>query len=187
MPLVNGALFVLEDDPPPTRLRWFCDWDGDAAPGFDDVDEAVAWGLARASGVVVRTLKGAFYLAGERPSEWGPDIEFSPWPASPLDRRKIDTDYEEAMAAVYDEEAARQVYEQDRDCWLAKHAPDLVGRVPVHECVIEDTDGDSFIQFEELSASGEVCGARTQAGTYAFGDSRTVLAAASGLRPVSLD
>jgi hypothetical protein len=183
MPRLKGRLFVLEDDPPPTRPRWFCDWDGNAAPGFDDLDQAVAWGLARARGVVVRTLKGAFYLAGERPSDWGQDIEFSPWPPSPLDRRKIDTDYEEAMAAGYDDEAAWQFYEQDRDRWLAEHAPDLVGRTPVHECIIEDTDGDPFIHFEELSATGEVCGARSQAGTYAFGDCRAAIANASGLRP----
>jgi hypothetical protein len=31
----RGTLFVLEDDPPPARPRWFCHWDGAPAPGFD--------------------------------------------------------------------------------------------------------------------------------------------------------
>jgi hypothetical protein len=44
----RGTLFVLEDDPPPTRPRWFCHWDGASAPGFENLEDAVSWGLRRA-------------------------------------------------------------------------------------------------------------------------------------------
>ena len=65
----RGTLFVLEDDLPPTRPRWFCHWDGTFAPGFENLDGAVRWGLERARTVIVRTLGGLFYQAGDRPAD----------------------------------------------------------------------------------------------------------------------
>jgi hypothetical protein len=182
-PSLKGTHFVLEDEPPPNGPRWFCHWDGNDAPGFDDVDEAVAWGMVRARGIVVRTISSEFYLAGERPSDWGQDIEFKAWPPSPEERRRIDVDYEEAMVAAHEEDAARESYEQDRGRWLAEHAPELIGLEPVHECIIEDTVGEPVVEFEELSTGRDVCSGRSRTGLTAFGDARTVLLTLGGLQP----
>ena len=50
----TGTLFMLEELPFEGRRRWYCDLDGADAPSFDDLEEAVIWGLDRAAGVVVR-------------------------------------------------------------------------------------------------------------------------------------
>jgi hypothetical protein len=95
----RGTLFVLEDDPLPTRPRWFCHWDGASAPGFENLEDAVSWGLRRARTVVVRTLGTVFYWAGDRPSDWGDyDLEggLRAWPPSVAERRAIDAAYEAA-------------------------------------------------------------------------------------------
>jgi hypothetical protein len=86
----RGTLFVLEEQPPTTRLRWYCHWDGESAPGFDSVEEAVIWGLERASGVIVRTVDCVFYLAGRRPADWGADLDLRAWPPEQAERDLID-------------------------------------------------------------------------------------------------
>jgi len=181
----RGTLFVLEDDPPPTRPRWFCHWDGADAPGFENLDDAVSWGLKRARTVVVRTLGGAFYWAGDRPSDWADyDLEGGrrAWPPSAAERRAIDAAYEAAVAAARADSAARDAYEYARLSWFLEHAPELAEREPAHECVIQLPGDGQWIEFEELDPSGAVCGARGQGtGMYGFGSAGQALAAASGL------
>ncbi len=181
----SGTLFVLEDDPPPARPRWFCHWDEASAPGFQNLDDAVSWGLKRARTVIVRTLGGVFYWAGDRPSDWA-DYELEgglrPWPPSAAERQAIDAAYEAAAAAAHADSAARDAYEYARLSWLLEHAPELAEREPAHECVIQLPGDDQWIEFEELDPGGAVCGARRQGtGTYGFGSGGQALAAASGL------
>lgn len=180
----RGTLFVLEDLPP-DRPRWFCHWDGAPAPGFDNLEDAVSWGLKRARTVVVRTLGTVFYWAGDRPSDWGDDDLEGPlraWPPSPAERRAIDAAYEAAVAAASADSAARDAYEHARMGWVREHVPELAGCAPAHECVIQLPGDEQGIEFEELDLGGAVCGARCQAtGTYGFGSADQALAAASGL------
>jgi hypothetical protein len=181
----RGTLFVIEDDPPPTRPRWFCHWDGASAPGFEHLDDAVSWGLERARTVVVRTLGSVLYWAGERPSDWRDyDLEggLRAWPPSAAERRAIDAAYEAEAAAARADSAARDAYEYARLGWLLEHVPELAECEPAHECVVEVPGDDQWIEFEELDPGGAVCGARRQgAGRYGFGSAAQALAAASGL------
>jgi hypothetical protein len=181
----RGTLYVLEDDPPGTRPRWYCHWDGASAPGFENLDDAVSWGLERARTVVVRTLSTAFYWAGDRPSDWGDDDLEGPlraWPPSAAERRAIDTAYEAAVAAEQAESAARAAYEDARMSWLREHAPEFAGRESAHECSIELPGEERSIEFEEFDLAGAVCGARCQGtGTYGFGAADQALAAATAL------
>src|SRR5580704_14093593 len=181
----RGTLFVIEDDPPPTRPRWFCHWDGASAPGFEHLDDAVSWGLERARTVVVRTLGSVLYWAGERPSDWRDyDLEggLRAWPPSAAERRAIDAAYEAEAAAARADSAARDAYEYARLGWLLEHAPELAECEPAHECVVDLPGDDRRIEFEELDPGGAVCSARGQgAGTYGFGSAAQALAAASGL------
>lgn len=87
------TLWVLEDEPPADRQRWYCHLDGDAAPGFDTPEDAVEWGLMHAEGVVVRTLGSVFYLVGERPQHWSDDKEARGWPPALAEREQLDVDY----------------------------------------------------------------------------------------------
>src|ERR1700722_4933138 len=106
----RGTLFVLEDDPPPTRPRWFCHWDGASAPGFESLDDAVSWGLERARTVIVRTLGSVFYWAGDRPSEerdYDPEGGLRSWPPSAAERQAIDAPHPAAFAAARAESAGR--------------------------------------------------------------------------------
>ncbi len=180
----RGTLFVLEDDPPPTRPRWFCHWDGASAPGFESLDEAVSWGLERARTVIVRTLGSVFYCAGDRPSDGGDyDREggLRGWPPSAAERRAIDAAYEAAFAAARADSAARDAYEYARLGWLLEHAPELAECEPAHECVVALPDDDQWIEFEEFDPGSTVCGARCQgAGPHGFGSAAQALAAASG-------
>jgi hypothetical protein len=178
----KGTLFVLEEDPPSDRPRWYCHWDGDDAPGFVSVDDAVSWGMERVMGVVVRTVRGAFYLAGEHPHGWGSDIEFSPWPPSPAERDAIDSDYAVAVHEAAENEAAWRTYEQARRVWLRVHRPELPTE-PVHECVVRLWDSDEFVSFEEFDFEGRVCGALVRRVPPAFGSADHVLAAATGRTP----
>jgi hypothetical protein len=181
----RGTLYVLEDDPPPTRSRWFCHWDGAPAPGFEDLEDAVSWGLERARTVIVRTLGTVFYWAGDRPSDWGDhdlEGELHAWPPSAAERRAIDAAYAAAVEAERAESAARDAYEYARLSWLLEHAPGLAESEPAHECLIQLPGDEQWIEFEELDPGGAVCGARRQgAGTYGFGSAGQALAAASGL------
>jgi hypothetical protein len=187
----HGTLFVLEDDPQddaPTRPRWFCHWDGASAPGFEDLDDAVRWGLERARTVIVRTLGTVLYWAGDQPSD-GADYDLEGglrvWPPSAAERRAIDAAYEAAVAAARAESVARDAYEYARLGWLLEHVPELAEgepEGPAHECVIELPGDDRWIGFEELDPGGTVCGARRQGtGAYGFGSAGQALAAASGL------
>ena len=182
----HGTLFVLEDDPPPTRPRWFCHWDGVPAPGFEDPEDAVSWGLERARTVIVRTLGTVFYWAGDRPSDWE-DYELEgglrAWPPSAAERRAIDASYEAAVEAARAESAGRDAYENARLSWLSEHMPGLAGSEPAHECLIQLPGGDEqWIEFEEFDPGAFVCGARCGgAGTYGFGSTDQALAVASGL------
>jgi hypothetical protein len=102
----RGTLFVLEEQPPTTRLRWYCHGDVENAPGFDSVEEAVIWGLERASGVVVRTVDFVYYVAGRRPSDWGADLDLRSWPPERAERDLIDRRYVAAIDAAMAGEAA---------------------------------------------------------------------------------
>jgi hypothetical protein len=177
---------VLEDSPPATRPRWFCHWDGADASGFESVEEAVAWGLSRAISVIIRTLGGAFYFAGDRPSDWDDnDPELRDWPPAPAELQQIDADYEAAVAAANAEAAARSVYERERDEWLGMHFPSLAGRQPFHECLLLlPGEEDAYIEFEELDPAGTIAAAREAGGSRrAFGRPEEVITAVSG-RPV---
>jgi len=181
----RGTLFVLEDDPPPTGPRWFCHWDGASAPGFENLDDAVSWGLGRARTVIVRTLGGCVYWAGDRPSDredYDPESGLRAWPPSAPERRAIDAGYEAAVAAAQADVVARDAYEYARLSWLLEYAPGLAEGEPAHECVIQRPGDEPSIEFEEFDPGGIVCGARGQ-GTrrYGFGRAGQALAAASGL------
>ena len=169
----RGTLFVFEDDPPPTRPRWFCHWDGASAPGFENLDDAVSWGLERARTVIVRTLGSVFCWAGDRPSDWRDyDLEggLRAWPPSAAERRAIDAAYEAAAAAARADSAARDAYEYARLGWLLEHVPERAECEPAHECVVELPGDGQWIEFEELDPGGTVCGARCRGtGTYGFG------------------
>ena len=181
----RGTVFVLEEDPPPERPRWFCHWDGASAPGFESLDDAVGWGLERARTVIVRTLGAVFYWAGDRPSDWADyDVEggLCAWPPSAAERRAVDAAYEAAVAAAHAESVARDGYEYARLGWLLEHVPDLAECEPAYECVLRVPGDDQWIDFEELDPGGTVCGARRPGtGAYGFGSAGQALAAASGL------
>jgi hypothetical protein len=181
----RGTLFVLEDDPPPTRPRWFCHWDGEFAPGFESPEEAVAWGLSRARTVIVRTLGAVFYWAGERPSDEEGYEDLRAWAAfgrgTATDRHGI----RRGACAAEEDDAARQAYERERERWLVAHAPELAGRGPTHVCLVFlPEDENVCVELEELDPNGDVCGTRRQGGgPFAFGTMDKALAAASG-RPI---
>jgi hypothetical protein len=178
----RGTLFVLENDPPPARPRWFCHWDGVPAPAFDNLEDAVSWGLERARTVVVRTLGTVFYWAGDRPPDYTLDGRLRVWPPSAAERRAIDAAHEAAVATARSDSAAREAYEHARLSWVQEHAPELAGCELAYECVIELPFRERQIEFEELDRSGAVCGARCQGtGTHGFGSAGQALAAASGL------
>lgn len=182
----SGTFFVLEDDPPATRPRWFCHWDGGKALGFDDVEEAVSWGLACARSVVIRTLGTVFYWAGQRPTDWSPgDAEMREWPPGRSERAKIDLDYTAAVHAADQEEAAYRAYEREREDWVRAHAPDLAGSGPVHESLIVQPGPTGVeIEFEELDLEGRVCAARSpEDGQCAFGTTGGVIASVTGRPP----
>jgi hypothetical protein len=110
----TGTLFVLEEVPFKGRRRCYCHLDGADAPSFDDLEEAVIWGLDRAAGVVVRTLELGFYLAGEHPPDWGHDLDLRPWPPSKSDRLRIEGAYVAAVALAAQDEVDQRAYEAAR-------------------------------------------------------------------------
>jgi hypothetical protein len=171
------VLYVIEDDPPAVRPRWYCH---EYPPGFDDVDKAVAWALSRARTVIVRTLAPDFYWAGAAPVDLGDgDVEMRPWPPPATERARIDAAYADAIRAAAADEHARIEYEHARDTWLAEHASQHAGTEPTHSCFI-DVPGGGSIDFEEWD-SGAVCGARaTNGGTIAFGTDSDVIARTTG-------
>src|SRR5712692_4745819 len=173
----DDVLYVIEDDPPAVRPRWYCH---EYPPGFDDVDEAVAWALSRASTVVVRTLSPDFYWTGAPPAARGDDdVQMRPWPPPASERARIDATYAEAVLTAAAEADARTAYKQARNAWLAEHASEHVGSEPTHACLIEVPGGGS-IAFEEWE-SGAVCGAQaTNGGPVAFGSASDVIATTSG-------
>lgn len=175
-----GTFYVLEEDPPSARPRWYCHWDGDDAPGFESVEEAVAWGVKRARGVVIRTVRTIFYLAGERPDDWSDDTELRAWPPSVTERRQIDADYEAAVAAAMASEAAWREYETGRDDWLQAHGIDPAHQ-PLHQCTVHRQTSDEVVVFEEFDLDGEVCGATARDGRRAFGSPIDVLGYVTGL------
>ena len=174
----HGTLYVLEEPPPASRPRWYCHWDGRAAPGFDDVDEAVAWGLERAGRVVVRTLASVFYVAGERLGDDEPDAR--QWPPPPVERRAIDGAYREAVAAAELEHLRRQEYEYEPLNWLIDHTS-VASEEPVFAASIELPDGCGNIELEEFATDGSICGARRTGGdSCAFGSTTYVLGEVTG-------
>jgi hypothetical protein len=180
----QGTVWVREDEPPATRPRWYVHWDGASATSFDMLEDAVSWGLERARTIIVRTVCDVVYWAGERPLDWDTDREpLRSWPPSTAERRQIDVDYEAAVNAANEEEAAREEYEREREEWLTVHAPAHVGHAPFFEClVVEDEDDELAIEFEELAPGAELCGARMQGGgPHCFGSERAVIAGARGL------
>jgi hypothetical protein len=126
-----------------------------------------------------------FYWAGERPSDEEGYEDLRAWPPSAEERRQIDTEYDAALAAAQEDDAAREAYERERERWLVAHAPELAGHGPTHVCLVSlPDDEDVCVEFEELDPKGDVCGARRQGGgPFAFGTTDAVIAAASG-RPI---
>jgi hypothetical protein len=177
----SGTLFVLEEDPPSDRARWYCHVDGEDAPGFDSADEAVEWGLRHARGVVVRTVSALFYLAGEAPDDWAPGTDYRPWPPSAEGRAQIDADYEAACVAGAEEEARWRDYEAVRDAWLVERGLPSIAQ-PLHACSISLADADDVVWFEEFDPAGAHCGASTCGGRQAFGTTRAVLAGITNRR-----
>jgi hypothetical protein len=180
----TGTFFVFEEVPFEGRRRWYGDWDGADAPSFDDLEEAVSWGLDRAAGVVVRTLDLGFYLAGEHPPDWGHDLELRPWPPSKADRRRIDEAYAAAVARDAQDEMDQRDYEVARSAWLAENAPHLRATAPEHECVLEIGESDDILAFEEFSPDGSSCGCRARRpGRWAFGAPATAIGQVLGREP----
>lgn len=176
----TGTFFVLEEEPP--RRRWYCHWDGADAPGFDSVDDAVAWGLQRARGVVVRTIGTVFYLVGDAPDDRDPGTGYRPWPPSAIERRQIDLDYQAACEATAEEEAVWAAYEAARDAWLSDRRSSGQGSV-VHECSIALPGSAEAIWFEEFDAAGERCGVGSRDGRFIFGSAVEVLSSVVGRSP----
>jgi hypothetical protein len=141
----------------------------------------VSWGGARAQTIIVRTIDMGVYWTGARPTDLDGE-ELRPWPPSPADRRRIDEQYETAARAAEDDEAARRSYQQAREDWLATHAPEQVGRGPLYECLLLESEEHEFgIEFEELAPGATLFGARRQrAEAHCFGSAETVIAATSG-------
>lgn len=178
----EGTFYVLEDEPTPTRPRWYCHWDGREAPGFGTPEEAVAWGLIRARTVIVRTLDTVFYWAGERPSGW--DDELRPWPPSAAERRQIDADYNSALNDAHERKQARGRYEIEREQWLAANTSASAGRGPAHTCFVllpkgHDT-GPEDIELEEFASNGVCSGYHPASRRSAFGTDGEVIASLSG-------
>jgi hypothetical protein len=175
----EGTFYVLEDDPPADRPRWYCHQDGRDSGGFDDVDEAVRWGLEHTAGVVVRTLSGLYFVAGD-PAD-GRFSNARGWPPSPAERSEIDRVYAEAVADAEAEIEARRTYEKARADWMSEHCPAETDVDAIHSvAIVVDKDG-TYVDFEELSANGSMCGARvTGNSTQAFGEPEQVLAAVLG-------
>jgi len=119
-------------------------------------------------------------LAGERPDDWGEEVDFRPWPPSAEDREQIDH-YSAAVADAFAEEAERQQYEVEREHWLETHAPEFAGDEAIHECFILIPDGNgNGVDFEELAPGGVICGARSKGTASVFGDPISVLVAVVG-------
>ncbi len=146
----TGTLFVLEEVPFEGRRRWCCHLDGADAPSFDDLEEAVIWGLDRAAGVVVRTLELGFYLAGEHPPDWGHDLDLRPWPPSKSDRLRIEGAYVAAVALAAQDEVDQRADEAARTAWLTEDAPHPRAAGPAHECALQVGESDDVLAFEEL-------------------------------------
>ena len=173
----RSEFWVTEDPPPPDRPRWYCHDDNFEVFGFEDVDEAVAYGEQRAETVMVRTHDGRFYCTGRKPSDWDAEIELHPWPPSPQERIVIDTKYEaaweqaKAFEAVYDEHLRR------RHEWLMRNHPEFAGAEPVHEIVVYC---EAAIEVAEFDRDGAICAGMTEEGTDAFGTFEDVLRALAG-------
>jgi hypothetical protein len=171
-------VFVIEDPPPATRRRWYCA----GSDGFDTPEEAVGWALSHERSVIVRTLAGTFYWAGERPPDWVEERQggaLRSWPPPAGERERIDAEYEAAVGAMHDDARTRDAYERERIAWLRINAPALTEGAPYHECLVLLPDNEkAAIEFEEFVPGGKLCGARqTRVGRHAFGDAATVLAA----------
>ncbi|MDP9074267.1 MAG: hypothetical protein M3N98_08860 [Actinomycetota bacterium] len=104
------------------------------------------------------------------------------WPPSASERRQIDTDYSVAVAAAQEEEGTYRAYVQERDLWVGSHAPEFAGLSPVHECLLMlPGNPGSEAAFEELDPDGQICGALTQDGRFAFGSTEEVIVTITGL------
>jgi hypothetical protein len=175
---VQDVVFVIEDDPPGLRRRWWSD-----GSQFDDVDAAVEWGLRRASMVVVRTLGSERFWAGVDPGNAPDAMNARPWPPPAAERRRIDDEYAAALAAAQASERFAAQYRQRADQWVAEHAPRFRDMAPAYSCTITlPGDGDNSVAFEELTPDGEICGAHHSIEPLmGFGVARVALARASGL------
>lgn len=149
------TLYVLEHPPEHERQRWYCHLDGETAPPFEDVDEAVEWARSRSFDVIVRTLGGLCFSTTEARS----DADELPWPPTSDQRRVVDADYRRAVANAESEAAAQAVYEAKRD--------ELIGRASylsvVYSGTIELEDGQTSLLIEELSEDAELSGGRRRA------------------------
>jgi hypothetical protein len=168
------VLYVLEDQPPATRPRWYCH----GLPGFDDIDDAVTAGLAHAQTVIVRTLGGTRYWAGVDPRD---GTAARPWPPSRSAREAIDAEYARRVAEERRVQEYAEAFARARDGWLVARAPELVGGAVAYECLVVRTMEEvRSIVFQELDADGAVCAAHDQFEAMGFGSVRTALAGAAG-------
>jgi transposase-like protein len=180
-----GTVRLFEQQPP-SRSRWWCNLDGEPLPGVEGPEEAVEWGLARGKAVVVRTLGGLVYWAGQAPEEALDEGGAPrPWPPSAEERTAIESAYGQALLVARHEQTARAAYRSSREDWLRQHAPELAQGEASHQCLVllPATDG-LHIELEELDPIGSVCGGRRQlSGEVAFGPLAEVLAVTSGRGP----
>jgi hypothetical protein len=73
---VNQArTFWVKEEDPPTWPPWACE-----GRNFETPEEALAWALPLARTVMIQTLTGSVYYAGERPSEFERSADAPPWP-----------------------------------------------------------------------------------------------------------
>lgn len=102
--------------------RWSGEWDGGPATGFDDVEEAIVYSIARARTVIIQTLGDRTYWIGTQPPDGYDGLRA--WPPAAVERREIERNFEAKRPAAAANQAARQAYESAR------------GRDPVHACLL---------------------------------------------------
>jgi hypothetical protein len=172
----RDTLYILEDEPPADRPRWYCH---EHPAGFDDVDGAVAWALSHARTAIIRTLGESFYYAGEVPADPDDAADARPWPPSRAERARIDARYEEACRAAAAHDAAYERYREARDEWLLERASEFLGADPSHQCWI-DVPGGGTVLYEEYDGS-QLCAAwHQETWVSAFGNAAEVIGKASG-------
>jgi hypothetical protein len=171
--VTQDEAWVIEDDPPPERPRWYCE-----GKSFDTPEDAVARALTRGRSVLVRTVGGRIFWARELPATWDNerDGEARPWPPTPSERQQIDDEYAAKLRQAEEDEQAREEYEYARLAWLIDNHPDAPSE-PVREYYVEIPDSDECFVLEQLTDGGLYGACRVRSRVQAFGDLNVVAAA----------